>query len=136
MSEASQPTQLMEEYKTCQARATELESNIWKTATAFGVGSLTLAIIFQGSISSFSIEPYVICVIGVFVIANFLLWWRLALRWSSVQQVMIRRMEHIERKSEIRINLYIAYLNGEMERQENKNTRVEFSEISESNSII
>src|SRR5262249_28615283 len=51
-------------------------------------------------------------IVGVFVIFQFLMWWRLSLRWYSILQVMIRRMEHIERQSSIRSNLYVAYLNG------------------------
>jgi hypothetical protein len=139
MAEDLLSSQLLEEYKICHAKATEMEKNIWQTSAIFSGGSILgiVTIFKKGTIVSDWTEPFLLFFITCVAISILFLWSRLANRLYSIQQVMIRRMEHIERKTYMRANLYVAYLNDEKINRKTKenshteeikdNARVEFS---------
>jgi len=52
-----------------------------------------------------------IFIISAVAIAAWFTWLRLTQRWLSIVNVMFIRMEHIERSSDLRANLYVRYLN-------------------------
>jgi len=104
--------ELLEEYKLCVKRLRSLDKNIWYSAAILGIGSIAIIIsIFDRIINVKSIfETILIVIVSSLAIGINLVWWRLAKRWWSIQQALLRRMEHIERQTNFRANLYIAYL--------------------------
>ena len=94
--------ELLEEYKLCQQKAKDLEDNVWKTAGILGIGSVA------GIIALKELTPFLVIVLGLFAVAILLLWWRLVFRWFSVQQVLFRRMQKIEKQSQLKTNLYVS----------------------------
>jgi len=95
------PQESLEEYKLCQQKIKDLEDNIWKTAGLSSIGSISGIVI----LNNLSISQAII--ISLFVIGVLLTWRRFVFRWLSIQQVLIRRMEKIEKGSQLRANLYI-----------------------------
>ena len=112
----SLPPDLIEEYKLCQQKASSLSDNVWRTALILGIGS------FAGIVSLSDkdavpddVRPWLTAIVSLFAIGVLLAWQRLARRWWSIEQVMFRRMEHIERQSQVRTNLYVGYRDGRVE---------------------
>ena len=110
----------LEEYKLCQQKAEALERNVYTTASLFGTGSIVvLATVFkaiidpQGEAAQIPSLPLLIAVfiLGLVAISGWFTWMRLALRWLSIANVMFIRMEHIERGSSLRANLYVRHMN-------------------------
>jgi hypothetical protein len=110
----------IEEYKLCQQKAEALERNVYTTASIFGTGSIVvLATAFnvildpQGDAAQFPPGPLLIAIfiLGLVAIGGWFTWIRLALRWLSIANVMFIRMEHIERGSSLRANLYVRHMN-------------------------
>jgi hypothetical protein len=107
------PTELVEEYKLCQQKAAGLTDNIWKSALIFGAGSVAgIAILSRKDTIPDDLKPWLFIVLILFAIGILIAWHRLARRWWSIEQVMFRRMEHIERQSQLRANLYVAHLDN------------------------
>jgi len=94
--------ELLEEYKLCQQKVKDLEDNVWKTAGILGVGSVA------GIIALKELTPFLAIVLGLFAVAILLIWSRLVFRWLSVQQVLLRRMQKIEKQSQLKTNLYVS----------------------------
>jgi len=94
--------ELLEEYKLCQQKAKDLENNVWKTAGILGVGSVTGIIALNNS------THFLTILLSLFAIAIILIWKRLVLRWLSIQQVLLRRMQKIEKQSQLKTNLYVS----------------------------
>ncbi len=111
------PDDLLEEYKICQEKTTSLSGNIWKTAIAFGIGSIAGIITLAKSSQSFpeNLRPWLLIVLSLLAAMVLLVWKRFAYRWWSIQHAMFRRMEHIERMSKLRTDLYIGYLDKRVE---------------------
>ena len=103
-------SELLEEFKLCVQRVQALDKNIWQTATIFGIGSLVGIITIFRAGEILRGHPESIIIISFIGITLNLVWWRLARRWWSLQQALIRRMEFIERQLNLGGNLYIAYL--------------------------
>lgn len=103
---------LLKEYEMCQQKANSLADNIWKTALILGFGSIIGLITLAGNDKiPDDLRPWLTVIISLFSIGILLGWYRLFRRWSSIEQVMFRRMEHIERQIQFKTNLYIGYLN-------------------------
>ncbi|MEK6575284.1 MAG: hypothetical protein AABZ58_13335 [Chloroflexota bacterium] len=120
------PPDLLEEYKLCQQKATDIADNIWKTALILGVGSVAGIITTSGTDAiPNELKPWLSIIVGLFAIGILLAWTRFARRWWSIEQAMFRRMEHIERQSQLRSNLYVGYLDN----------RIEFTEKAEEATI-
>jgi hypothetical protein len=95
------PEMLFKEYEICIKEASRLESNIWQTALIFSIGS--------GVGLTYFLKEYLIdkgdsiklgssvSLFAFFVIIISLVWWRMAKRWWSIQQLKYERMEMIER---------------------------------------
>jgi len=114
------PNDLLEEYKICQEKAEHLERNVYTSATIFGGGSAAAIVVLLnllGKDASWILTlPQPVLLISIFIIAavaiaTWLTWLRLTHRWLSIVNVMFIRMEHIERQSDLRANLYVRYLN-------------------------
>jgi hypothetical protein len=103
----------LEEYKLCQEKANSLGDNLWKTASIFGIGSIVGIISLSNKKSVlFEFNPWLSIILGLFAVSALLTWYRFASRWLSIQEVVLRRMEHIERESQLRTNLYVGYLDA------------------------
>lgn len=112
----AEPDLLLEEYKLAQSKAEHLEHNVYYSATVFGVGSaaaLAAFILFGGDIfeNVQGTSAFVVFGISLLIITTWLAWLRLSLRWLSIVNVMFIRMEHIERETGLRTNLYVRYIN-------------------------
>lgn len=130
--------EILEEYRICRSTAGELEGNVYRTATIFGIGSAAaIALVTQGfgilatdgGLSSTE-RLMVVVLAASLAIAGWLTWWRMAERWRSVAWAMIIRMRHIERLTGMRANLYVAALDDykeiEAKRRSTADRRVEF----------
>ena len=130
--------EMLEEYRICRSTSRELEGNVYRTATIFGIGSAAaIAVVTQGfgalatSGGLAAVERLLIVALATaLALAGWLTWWRMAERWRSVAWAMIIRMRHIERTTGMRANLYVAALDDYKE-METKNRpgarrRVEF----------
>jgi hypothetical protein len=114
------PADLMEEYKVCQQKASSLGDSIWKTAVIFGVGSVAgIVALSRDSSVPDELRPWLLVVLSLFAVGILLTWRRLAHRWWSIEQAMFRRMEHIERESLLRANLYVGHLDERVDFTEN-----------------
>jgi hypothetical protein len=107
------PQELLDEYKVCQQKAGGVADTVWKTAIVLGVGSIVglLAIADSGAAPP-ERSPWLTGIIALFAIGLLLSWKRMARRLWAVEHVMLRRMEHIEKMSSLRANLYLAHLDG------------------------
>jgi hypothetical protein len=130
----SLPSDLIEEYKVCQENAKHLSDNVWKSAVVFGVGSIAgiITLSQENGIQS-DLKPLLVIAAGFFAIGVSFGWLKFVRRWLSIEQVMFRRMEHIERQSQfIRNTLYVRYFNNlkeeENEKRQGQETREEENE--------
>ena len=107
------PSDLLDEYRFCNERASSLGDLVWKTATLLGVGSIA-AIIALASLDSIPapVAPWFTTIIALLAIGFLAAWKRMAGRWLSIEYALLRRMEHIERSSQLRATLYTARLDG------------------------
>jgi hypothetical protein len=78
-----------------------------------GVGSIVglLAIASPDAIPA-GTSPWLTWIVALFAIGLLLSWRRMARRLWAVEHIMLRRMEHIEKMSSLRANLYVAHLDG------------------------
>jgi hypothetical protein len=127
---------LIEEYKLCQQKATTLERNVYTTATIFVGGSVTglatlLRYMFQESDTQSNIPNdlllIAVFILGLLAIAAWFSWERLSFRWLCIANVMFIRMEHIERNSEFRVNLYVRYLDEKSKMEKEKKEHIDNS---------
>jgi hypothetical protein len=112
MVEENRPTrpELLKEYELCQSDAQGLESIIWQTGTAIGIGSIgTLIIIANHPISE---QPpwQVAAIIGILILLMSIIWLGMARRWWSIQHAFFMRMRHIEKELGLYQARYIQYL--------------------------
>jgi hypothetical protein len=92
---------LFKEYEICTKEASRLESNVWHTALLFSIGSGAGLIYFIKE-SIISKGDYIKLGLSVSLFAFFsmivsLVWWRMARRWWSIQQLKYERMREIEK---------------------------------------
>jgi hypothetical protein len=57
-----------------------------------------------------TLATFFVCLLAI---GAWFTWLRLALRWLSITNVIFIRMEHIERGSNLRANLYVRHLNDD-----------------------
>lgn len=109
---------LVQEYKLAQSKAEHLERNVYYSATVFGIGSAAAlaALVLSGAGVLQTLEgtsAFVVFGVSLLIITTWLTWLRLSLRWLSIANVMFIRMEHIERQTGLRVNLYVRHVNKE-----------------------
>jgi len=122
---------LMEEYKLCQAKASNLSDNIWKTASFFSIGSLA------GIFSLTKDTPlWLMPIATLFALSVLFTWWRFAQRWWSIEHTLYLRMRHIERELGLKTNLYIKYLTDTLSVSDKKNSAEKPSDFHLSNDIM
>jgi hypothetical protein len=92
---------LFKEYDICRKEALQLETNIWKTAAIFSIGSgvgltyfLKEYLIFKGNANQIGL---VVFLFGSFSIIVSLVWWRIVKRWWSIQHIKYERMRELEK---------------------------------------
>lgn len=112
MTEEGKPSraELLREYEWCQSDARGLESTIWQTGTAIGVGSTgTLILVANHPIQK---QPpwQVAAIVAALVILMSILWLGLARRWWSIQHAFYARMRHIEEELGLYQTRYVMYL--------------------------
>lgn len=112
MVEDKYPTrpELLKEYELCQSDAQGLESTIWQTGTAIGIGSIgTLIIIANHPVAE---QPpwQVAAIIGFLILLMSIIWLGMARRWWSIQHAFFIRMRHIETELGLYQARYIQYL--------------------------
>lgn len=100
MSEMSQNREaferLLQEYQICREEVLRLDDNIWKTATILGIGSV-IAFIKIISIRIDPLDHFIITLLsGILIIVVYLVWWRFARRWWSIQELKLLRMTEID----------------------------------------
>lgn len=110
------PQDLLDEYKICQQKAGGVADTVWKTAIVLGVGSIVglLAIADPGAAPP-GMSPWLTGIVALFAISLLLSWKRMARRLWAVEHIMLRRMEHIEKMSSLRANLYLAHMDGRVD---------------------
>jgi hypothetical protein len=110
------PSDLLDEYKICQQKAGGVADTVWKTAIVLGVGSIVglLAIAGPDAVPA-GMSAWLTGIVALFAIGLLLSWKGMARRLWAVEHIMLRRMEHIERISSLRANLYVAHLDGRAE---------------------
>jgi hypothetical protein len=110
MKDKDRRAELLKEYEFCQKTAQSMESNIWQTSAAMGIG-LIGTFIFLGT-RGVKDQPtwQMSAIIGGFIFAVTLIWWFTARRWWSVQHAMFMRMRHIEEELDLHSLRYIQYL--------------------------
>jgi len=85
---------LLKEYELCQASVQSLESAIWQTSAAIGIGSIGSLILVVANVER---DKWGLAVIvGGLVTATSFMWWYMARRWWSIQHAKYLRMRHIE----------------------------------------
>jgi hypothetical protein len=104
-------TTLLKEYELCQNAAQSLESPIWQSGAAVGLGSIAFFISSVDKIDKTK-NCHPIVFIGLFVILANIVWFLMARRWWSIQQANYLRMSHIEQELKIRKLQYLTYLDG------------------------
>lgn len=125
--------ELLEEYRICRDSSHRLESNVYRTATIFGIGSAAaIAVVTQGFgvlATAQEISPIdrllTVTLATALALAGWFTWWRMAERWRSVSWAMIVRMQHIERSTGLRANLYVRALDDYREMQEGDQSEFE-----------
>lgn len=106
---------LFKEYELCQESAQKLESTIWQTSAALGIGSIgTLSLIANHPLEEQ--PPFLITlVIGLLISGVGTIWWHMARRWWSIQHAKYLRMRHIEEELNMHQTRYIKYLDDPSE---------------------
>ncbi len=85
---------LLKEYELCQNSAQSLETPIWQTSAAIGIGSIGSLILVATAERPLPLIPTII--IGAFVCLGSYMWLFIAKRWWSIQHTNYLRMRHIE----------------------------------------
>ena len=99
---------LIEEYRFCHEKVNNLEGHIWKTATIFGIGSITGILTLSRETQNQTFNPLLSIIVSLLAIGILLSWWRFANRWWSIQHAIIERMKEIELIMEWKINRYVC----------------------------
>jgi hypothetical protein len=112
MTKESYPTraELLREYELCQNNAHNLESRIWQTGTAIGIGSIGFLIVVANHRTTEQPPWQVAAIIGILIFLMSLMWWYMARRWWSIQHAFFMRMRHIEEELGLYHARYIQYL--------------------------
>ncbi len=103
----------IKEYELCQDTTQKIESTIWKTSTAMGIGSIGPLILFMTR----SIKPdwQSVTIVGLLIFFSSIIWWFMARRWWDIQHVTFLRMKHLEEKLGFYQTRYIYYKDGKLE---------------------
>jgi hypothetical protein len=98
---------MLKEFELAQAKAQSLEDNIWKTAAAFGLGSMGTLVVLASQSLEGPPHWFIVLVVGFFVFAVNQIWWGMACRWWEIQHVVLLRMRHIEGVLDMKRETYI-----------------------------
>lgn len=101
---------LWHEYESCQKATQSLESIIWQTSGVIGIGSIGSLILIANRVDTEHPSPFIVAVIGLFVVFASTIWWFMARRWWSIQHSLFMRMRHIEKRLGIHATRYLQYL--------------------------
>ncbi len=103
---------LLEEYKLCQATTEKIESTIWKTSTAMGIGSIGPLILFIARSTKPDWQSVIIA--GLLIFFSSIIWWFMAKRWWGIQHTTFLRMRHLEEELKFLQTRYIYYKDGKL----------------------
>lgn len=105
---------LLKEYELCQDAAQSLESTIWQTGAAIGLGSIGTIVLA----ANVGIDWFVGLIVGSAIIASTVVWWYMARRWWSIQQTKYCRMLDIEHAIGLYQTRYLKYLDELLDPQQ------------------
>lgn len=99
---------LLKEYELCQDSAYKLESTIWQTSAAIGIGSIGSLVLLVRA------QPPWLGALAIGILVNYAawIWWHMARRWWSIQHAKFRRMRHIEQILHFHQVSYLDYLDA------------------------
>lgn len=100
--------ELFHEYELCQNSVHNLESNIWKTSGAIGIGTLVPLLLLINK----EPKPVVALILGFLVSSVTWIWWLMSKRWWHIQHVTFLRLRHIEKRLHIHQYRYMEYIEG------------------------
>lgn len=83
---------LLEEYRLCQEKDQKLESTIWITWGAMGIGSIGSFAFLLRNGNDFRL----VLATSFIVVLTVWIWWFIAKRWWDIQHTVFQRMRHIE----------------------------------------
>jgi hypothetical protein len=113
MNQREKPTKeektvLLKEYELCQDAAQSLESTIWQTSAAIGIGSIGAFIVAVNG----GFNWLTAAIVGGVIVAINFIWWGMAQRWWSIQHTKFCRMRHIEKLVGLYQIRYLDYLDA------------------------
>jgi hypothetical protein len=93
---AARAIPVLEEYKLCEEKAERLDGFVWQTASILGGASAAALVRIASDADEISgLELGLASIVGV---TFALVWWRFARRWWSIQWVLYKRMEELDRE--------------------------------------
>ncbi|MBN2352571.1 MAG: hypothetical protein JXD23_08380 [Spirochaetales bacterium] len=107
------------EYRSCQDTTQKIESTIWSTSTAIGIGSLAPLIAL---ILTDKIEAIPAMIIGLLITFMSLIWYFMATRWWDIQHTAFLRMKHLEEILGLYQIRYVYYRDGKIDLEPNDTT--------------
>ena len=102
--------ELLKEYELCQDSVQYLESTIWKTSAAIGIGAIGPLLIFIGQNKNPDYSNA--SIVGLLIFIAVLIWWKMALRWWDIQHTTFLRMRHIEEDLDLFQKRYTDFRDG------------------------
>ncbi|CAG0935434.1 hypothetical protein TFLX_04274 [Thermoflexales bacterium] len=103
---------LLKEYELCQKATQGLETTIWQTSGAMGIGLIGTLILVASHIKTEQPPWPVAALIGLSVFLTSLGWFFIARRWWSIQHAYFIRMRHIEERLGIYAVRYLYFLDN------------------------
>ncbi len=120
---------LWREYESCRDTAQHLESIIWQTSGAIGIGSIGTFLLISNRPSQEQPPWFIAALIGFLVIITTVIWWLMARRWWSIQHSYFLRMQHIEKKLGLYATRYLQYLDNPYTLPKNDLTEDELDDL-------
>jgi hypothetical protein len=103
---------LLREYEFCQSSAIGLETQIWQTGAAMGLGAVGTLIVVGDHKLGEQAPALVAVLIGALVSLTVAVWWRMSRRWWSIQHVKFARMADIEKEIGFYQARYLEFLDS------------------------
>ncbi len=110
---------ITKEYLSCQETTQKIETTIWSTSTAIGIGSLAPLIALM---LTEKIESIPALIIGLLVTFISSIWYSMATRWWDIQHTTFLRMKHLEEILGLYQVRYIYYRDGKIDLEPNETT--------------